>query len=89
MKLFRVGGWKSLIEEVEVLRANEKSFWTKVERFGKIKEERSAKITTYVQYFDTIEEAKAFLTKRYLNNIEVAKKKLAEAEANLKKLSEY
>ena len=89
MKLFRVGGWKSLIEEVEVVRANEKSFWTIVEQFGKTKEERSARVTTYVQYFDTKDEAKAFLRKRYLNNIEVSKNKIAEAESNLKKLSEY
>ena len=89
MKMFKVGGWKSLIEEVEVVRANEKSIWTINTRRGQNKEARYARGANYSQYFDTKDEAKAFLNDRYLKAIEVAKIRLAEAEANLKKLSEY
>ena len=89
MKLYKVGGYKSLIEEVEVLRANEKSIWEIVERWGKTKEERSARHTTYTHYFDTIEEAKAFLSEKLNREVEAAKSRIGKWEAQLKELSEY
>jgi len=83
------GGWKSLIEEVEVTRANDKSVWMMVERWGKTKEERSARETTYSRYFDTKEEAKAFLHERLTKEIESAKNRISQWESQLKELSEY
>jgi len=89
MKMFKVFGWKSLIEEVEVVRANEKSIWTINTWRGQNKEERSARESNHSRYFDTKEEAKAFLTERCNKTIEVAKNTIARAEAELKQIAEY
>lgn len=89
MKMYKTGGWKSLIEEVEVVRANEKSVWIMSNWRGQNKEERSARETNYSRYFDTKEEAKAFLTERCNKTIESAKRTIARAEDELKSISEY
>ena len=88
MILFKVGGYKNLIEEVECTRANKKSVWY-IGKWRKGKEERSARHTNYSSYFDTIEEAKVFLDEKFQREIKAAEDRLSKAKANLKELNKY
>ena len=55
MKLFQTGKYSSSIKEIEVTRANDKSFWTRGHNGAP--ERRHARTSEYEQYFDTQAEA--------------------------------
>jgi hypothetical protein len=80
MKKYRTGGWgKELIEEVEVERETEQCVWIK--RYPTSKEaSRHAKRSSYDNFFDTWEEAHAYLREQRLLAVESAKRQLVGAE---------
>lgn len=79
MKVYKTGGRKTLIEEVEATKVTEKSVW--------LSNLRSAKRGYYANYWDTIEEAKRHLEDKYKRMIEVSEKKIAKAKADLEALN--
>ena len=87
MKMYKTGGWKELIEVVEVTRANEKSVW----RFSPFlkREFIRAKRSNHGNYWDTIEEAKAHLKEKYNEKIQSAEKQIEKAKAHLEALNKY
>lgn len=86
MILYKTGGYQKLIEEVEVTRATEKTFWT-VDYRGR--ERKQARQSSYCQYWDTLEEAKAFLRTRLERRLDTMTKELAETKSKLIQLDEY
>lgn len=89
MKLYVTGGYKELIEEIEVTRVTDKSYWRMVDRWGKTIEERSSMQTTYSKAWKTKEDAKKYLVDRTILSIENTKNKLDKLEDKLKELNEY
>lgn len=87
MILYRTGGYGKIIEEVEVTRANDKSFWAYSDL--RKKEERSARHTSYTQHWDTLDEAKSYLKEKLLGKIEYAESSVLEYKNQLKELNEY
>jgi hypothetical protein len=85
MKVYKTGGWRYLIEEVEATRINEKSVWFLNSRG---KEERNARLSEYSKYFNTKEEAKEYLIERCSSRIESYKLQLSSAQSELQKLNE-
>ncbi len=81
MKMYKTGGWKELIEIVEVTKVTDKSIW--------IGERRTAKRSNYANYWDTIEEAKEHLKEKYEQKIKVAERKIEKAKNDLKELDKY
>lgn len=89
MKLYTTGGFKHLIEEIEVTRATKDSYWRTIERFGKTREERYRMHSTYSNAWKTKEEAKKYLVDITILSIENTKNKLDKLESKLKELNEY
>ena len=89
MKIYVTGGYKELIEEIEVTRVTDKSYWRMVTRWGKIVEERSSMHTTYSEAWKTKEDARKYLIDRTIRSIESTKKTLDKLESKLKELNEY
>lgn len=81
MKVYKTGGWKELIEEIEATKVTEKTVW--------LSNVRSAKRSKYVNYWDTIEEAKEHLEGKYKRMIKAAEAKIENAKADLEALSKY
>lgn len=81
MKLYKTGGWKELIEEIEATKVTEKSVW--------LSNGRSSKRSNYANYWDTIEEAKEHLETKYKRMIKASESKIAKAKADLEALSKY
>ena len=81
MKVYKTGGWKELIEEIEATKVTEKSVW--------LSNGRSAKRSNYANYWDTIEEAKEYLKEKYNGMINSAEKKIEKAKTDLEALSKY
>lgn len=81
MKVYKTGGWKEVIEEIEATKVTEKSVW--------LSNGRSAKRSNYANYWDTIEEAKEHLEAKYKRMIEASESKIAKAKADLEALSKY
>ena len=79
--MYKTGGWKELIEVVEPTKVTEKSVW--------LPNGRSAKRSNYGNYWDTMEEAKEHLKKKYNRMIESAERKIEKSKANLEALSKY
>jgi len=75
MKMYKTGGWKELIEVVEPTKVTEKSVW--------LANGRSAKRSNYVNYWDTMEEAKEHLKEKYKRMIESAERKIEKAKSDL------
>lgn len=70
-------GWQQTIEKVEVERETEKCVWVK--RWGSQTASRRNKMSDYECYFDSFDEAKAYL-------VDAAKRKVTAAEARLQSL---
>ncbi len=87
MRVYKTGGWKELIEEIEATRVNEKSVWIYNELRNK--EERSARYSNYSNYWVTIEEAKNYLKEKLHNQIKRAEKQISKAKNQLKILDKY
>jgi poly(3-hydroxyalkanoate) synthetase len=70
---FRTGGFgRQLIEAVEVERETDSSVW--------IKGNRNAKITSYHKYWDSWEEAHAYLLERADRSLQDARRALERAQ---------
>jgi len=82
MKLYKTEGLIELIEEVEATKVTEKTVWLSNGR-------RSAKRSDYTNYWDTIEEAKEHLEKKYKRMIKNAETKIEKVKADLETLSKY
>lgn len=73
---FRTGGWgNKLIESVEIDRETETSIF-----IGKT---RNAKRSSWCSYFDTWEDAHAYLLKKAENAVASARRQLEEANGKL------
>jgi len=81
MKVYKTGGWKELIEEIEPTKVTEKTVW--------LSNGRSAKRSNYANYWDTMEEAKEHLEVKYKRVIKAAESKIEKAKADLEALSKY
>lgn len=81
MKVYKTGGWKELIEEVEVTNVTEKSVW--------IGKKRHSKRSLYSMYWDNLEEAKEYLINKYNKIIKTSELNIEKAKDNLKLLSKY
>lgn len=81
MKVYKTGGWKDLIEEIEATKVTEKTVW--------LSNGRSAKRSNYANYWDTIEEAKEHLEEKYKGMIKNAETKIEKAKSDLEALSKY
>lgn len=81
MKVYKTGGYKELIEEIEATKVTEKSVW--------LSNGRSAKRSNYANYWDTIEEAKEHLEAKYKRMIKASESKIEKAKSNLEALSKY
>ncbi len=81
MKVYKTGGYKELIEEIEVIKVTEKSVW--------LSNGRSAKRSKYTNYWDSLKEAKEHLKEKYKRVIKASESKIAKAKANLEALSKY
>lgn len=81
MKVYKTGGWKELIEEIEATKVTEKTVW--------LSNGRSAKRSNYANHWDTIEEAKEHLEAKYKRMIKTAEAKIEKAKADLEALSKY
>jgi hypothetical protein len=78
MKMYKTGGWKELIEVVEVEKVTEKSVW--------LSHGRIARISNYCIYWDTVEEAEEHLKASYNTMIKVAERRIEMAQYNLEAL---
>jgi hypothetical protein len=90
MKLYRTNDWRPEITEVEATRTTEKSIWTiRKDYNGKEREERSALHSEYCDYWNTLEEAKAYHLKRLAKSIETLTEKIKIANEDILKVKEY
>ena len=86
MKKYRTNeyAWRDLIEEVEITRETEKQVVVSVVlNSGKVREDRSAKKSSSVNYFDTWEEAKLYLLERAESKVTHARRELDKANSHL------
>ena len=75
MKKYKTSGtWRARIEVVKIERETEQSVW--------IKGRRNAKRTEYDCYFDTWDEAKAYLLKQAEAQLASARSRLEHAREN-------
>jgi hypothetical protein len=81
MRVYKTGGWKELIEEIEATKVTEKTVW--------LSNGRNAKRSNYANYWDTKEEAKEHLEAKYKRMIKSAETKIEKAKADLEELSKY
>ena len=79
--VYKTGGWKTLIEEVEAEKVSDKSVW--------LHNGRSAKRSHYANYWDTINEAKDYLINKCNKTIEASELRISKAKADLEELSKY
>lgn len=81
MKMYRTGGFREPIEEVEVVRATDKSVWLD---FRNGKEPRRCAIkSSYDSYWHSLEEAKDYLRAKCERTIEACEDKIESAKALL------
>ena len=85
MKMYKTGGWKMLIEEVEIERVTEASVW--VESKSKYDSGRQGRKTNYQSFWDTKEEAKEYLKDKLESSLLNAKETLSRIENKLKELN--
>ena len=72
------------IESKKIERETDKSIWYSYEGFnGKIHERRELKKTEHCSWFDTFQEAKAYVIKKRENKIERLRRDLTEADTAL------
>ena len=81
MKMYITDGWRELIEVIEPTKVTERSVW--------VGDFRVAKRSKYINYWDTMEEAKEHLREKYNSVIEAAEMKIISAKADLEKLNKY
>lgn len=81
MKVYKTGGWKEVIEEIEATEVTERTVW--------LSNGRSAKRSNYANYWDTIKEAKEHLEARYKRMIKASESKIEKVKVDLEALSKY
>jgi len=81
--MYKTGGWKELIEVVEITKVTEKSVWIEGLRTA------ISKRSNYGSYWDTMEEAKEHLKEKYNSRIESLEIKLKRAKYDLDSLNNY
>lgn len=75
MEKFRTGGFRSLIESVEIERETDTNVW--------INGRRSSKSTNYHKFFNTWDEAKAALVAKAERDLSNAKRTVDRARSTL------
>jgi hypothetical protein len=85
MKKYMTGGFESPIEEVEVVKETKKSVWVKREGWAKGTEsiDRCHKRASWHNYFDTWEEAHAFLMDKAQREVDSLRRQLELAKGKL------
>lgn len=83
MKIYKVSRWINAVQNEEVERVTDKTIWYRT-RSGRLR--RAARDTYYDKYFDTFEEAAAFLRKRLIAELAQAEKTVVMCEEALMKL---
>lgn len=86
MIIYKTGGWRALIEPVKATRINEKSVWFYNE--GRQREERQARNTSYYQYWETIDEAEAYIRDKFEKKIQASEKSIIDSKKRLEELDE-
>ena len=81
MKLYKTALFGKLIEEVEAERVSEKSVW--------LKNGRSARYSKYANYWDSLDEAKAFLKEGIERTIKSAESRISKTKNQLNELENY
>ena len=79
---YKTGGWKTLIEQVEVLRETKKCVFLNSYRG----ESRVNKNSSYENYFDTWQEAYDYIHRQAINALSMKKTALTKAEEKLKEI---
>ena len=79
--MYRTGGWKELIETVEVERETDSSVW--------IKGRRNLKMSNYDCYWETMDEAKEYLSNHFSKKIERRELELSSLKDKLNLLDNY
>ena len=77
MKKYKTGGWNEPIEEIEIERETAVFIFIKTPS-GELR--RHGKVTHYPRYYDTFEEAAAYLTERREDNVKCCKRDLRRAK---------
>ena len=90
MKYYKTGGYKQLIEEVEVVRETQSSVWVKRKNHrNRIVEERQARKSNYTQYWKEKKEAVSFLMKKYESSLKAIESDLVYIRGKIKELKSY
>ena len=82
MKMYKTGGWRKVIIEVDVTRATDKSVWIMRNAI----ERRESRKSQYECYFDTWHEAYFYLVNRFKRQLDSAKSRLEAAKKELKEV---
>jgi hypothetical protein len=89
MILYKTSTYGKLLEEVQVDKANDKSFWKTREFRGEIINERSLRTTNYNNHFDTLEEAKSYLINKFNDKIDFHKRQIELLNKNIEEVNKY
>jgi len=80
MKMYTTSRFDNKIEEIEATRTTAKSVWYMGDSWGKTEERRAARQSSYERYFDTWEEAHAYLLGRTERALAQARRQLQNAQ---------
>jgi len=83
-KTYRTRSFGTDIDIFEVVKETDATVWIK--RGGQNNTEQYRKISDSFRFFDTLHEAKNYLTGIYLNDIEYHKKQIERANQAIKKV---
>lgn len=89
MRKYKTGGWKELIEEVEIVKETDRCVFFRQDYFGKMREIRQAKRSSSTNYWNTIKEAKEFLKGKAEGRIESYEERIKSCKKELKKLEQF
>lgn len=81
MKLYKTGGYKELIEEIEATRVTDKCYWQKSPFNGV--ENRLSMRSNYDNVWKTKDEAKQYLLEKTTRSLEATKSNLNKLRSKL------
>jgi hypothetical protein len=87
MELYKTGDWKELIEIVNPTKVSKTSVW--IYNRSKEKLERKKRFGSYVQYFDTLKEAKCYLKNRLDKRLKNHQLEICKLMVDLDELEEF
>ena len=82
-KTYRADDFSSKIDVFDVVKETKASVWVKTENS---KTEQFRKISYSFRFFDTLNEAKKYLTGRYIDEIEYHNKQIEISKESIKKV---